>query len=517
MENRDENRDAGPSIIINTPDLIISKKNFIIPLSNNKSEFSLNLEFNKDILSLFLYPIERQYLSFKKNYTLEDLKTISRVFNYHQNISEVFGYFSEMLENKEMTLNTDDTQNLNNLYLSFSFEIPFPKKMEVIKLYLDKFEMSKEEENKIIRKELFELKKELNELKDENKNLKKLLENNNKNTNNNVNFEEIINALIDEKLKNINNNTNQNNEGELLNINTIINMTNDENNNKFSNIEKSIGEIKSQLFKLENTKLNNCQNEIESLKSIINTNNEDIQQLSNRINSNTISHYEDLIKDNKKLSQETSNLYTIVNQLNDMNQEEIQSLKLLVNDLSNNAAFGSGNNVNKALQENDISKLIKIIKQKITEYSNKEIQAKLLYNSFKDGEDCKHFHGICNNIPNTFSLITTTKGVKFGFFRSLAINANGTWLKDNKSFFISLNKEKVYKIKQDKEAVKFDDTYFINTASFSLTGNIFKNKILCPNKDSMNQYFEGFTEEFELNCGEKEFYIKKLEVYQLEF
>ena len=115
MENRDENRDAGPSIIINTPDLMISKKNFIIPLSNNKSEFSLNIEINNDILSLFLYQIEKQNLSFKKIYSLQDLKNISRVFNYHQNISEVFGYFSEMLENKEMTLNTDDTQNLNSL------------------------------------------------------------------------------------------------------------------------------------------------------------------------------------------------------------------------------------------------------------------------------------------------------------------------------------------------------------------------------------------------------------------
>ena len=520
MENIDENKDAGPSII-GTPIFMISKKSFIIPLSNNKSEFSINIEFNGSNLSLFLNQIENPNLSFKKSYTLEELKKISKVFAFHEELSEVFGYLSEMLNNKEITLNSDDNQNLNNLYLSFSFELPYPKKKEVVKLYLDKFEMSTEEEAKMIKKELFQLKKEIKELKEENKNLKKQLENNtqnNNNSNNNINFEEIINALIDEKFKNINNN-NKNNEAEIQNINTIINMTNDEYNNKFKNIKDNINNINSKLFKIENDDLINLKksttDELESLKSIINTNNEDIQQLSNRMNSSKI--VDQLIDDDKRQNQEIANLNTVVNQINEMNQEEFQSLKLLVNELSNTNPYGFGNIINNAKKENDITQLIKIIKQKIPEFNNKEIQAKLLYNSWKDGGDCKNFHTLCNGIPNTFSLITTTKGVKFGFFRSIAINSNRNWLQDNKSFFISLNKGKIYKIKQDKEAVKFDDTYFINTASFSLTGNIFKDKIPCPNKDSMDQNFEGFTEEFELNCGEKEFYIKKFEVYQLEF
>ena len=32
----------------------------------------------------------------------------------------------------------------------------------------------------------------------------------------------------------------------------------------------------------------------------------------------------------------------------------------------------------------------------------------------------------------------------------------------------------------------------------------------------MNKYFEGFTEDYELNCGEKEFLVSKFEVYKLE-
>ena len=522
MENKEENNEAGPSII-NTPEFMTSKKSSIILLSNNKSEFSIDIEINNNKLNLFLNQNENQNLSLKKSYTLEELKKISRVFTFFDGLNDVFGYLSDLLENKKIELNSDDNQNLNNFYLSFSFEIPFPKKKEIVKLFLDKYEMSKLEESKMIKNELFQLRKEINILKEENKILQKKLENNtqNNNNNNNINFEEIINVLIDEKLKNKNNSANPTNEAELESINAIINMTNDEYQKKFKTIEDKVKNIDTRLIKIETddlSKLKRTTNEeIESLKSFINTNNEDIQQIFTRLN--TISPgtniYDQLIAENKCLKQEVANLNTIVNQFNDGNTEEIQSIKLLVNEINNSIGFGYGNNQNK--KENNISKLIQIIKKNNTEYQNKEIQAKLLYNSLKDGGDCKTFHTLCNNIPNTFTLVKTTKGAKFGFFRSIAINANGPWLQDNKSFFISLNKNKIYKIKEGKLAVKFDDTYFINTISFSLSGNIFKDKFLCPNKETMNQNFEGFTEEFELNCGEKEFYIKKLEVYQLEF
>ena len=41
--------------------------------------------------------------------------------------------------------------------------------------------------------------------------------------------------------------------------------------------------------------------------------------------------------------------------------------------------------------------------------------------------------------------------------------------------------------------------------------------IIVPNKDSMNQYFEGFTEDYELTCGQNNFTVKKFEIFQLEF
>ena len=116
----------------------------------------------------------------------------------------------------------------------------------------------------------------------------------------------------------------------------------------------------------------------------------------------------------------------------------------------------------------------------------------------------------------TISLITTNNNKKFWLFRSIPINGTGPWIPDNKAFFISFDKEKIYKMKRDTSAIGFDDGYFIQTLNFSLSGNILSTSYSCPNKDSMNQYFEGFTENYELNGGERDFHVKKFEVYQLE-
>ena len=121
------------------------------------------------------------------------------------------------------------------------------------------------------------------------------------------------------------------------------------------------------------------------------------------------------------------------------------------------------------------------------------------------------------NVPmsNTISFVTTNKGNKFGFFRSIPIDRNGPWSIDNKAFFISIDKNKIYKIKNNKNSVAFDNNCFIQTLCFTLTGNILTDKYNSIGKDSMNNYFEGFVEDYELTGKEKEFYVKKFEVYKI--
>ena len=170
----------------------------------------------------------------------------------------------------------------------------------------------------------------------------------------------------------------------------------------------------------------------------------------------------------------------------------------------------------KSCPKDDISTFVKLFKEKNPDYKNKNIELKLIYTASKDGQNYSNCHSKCNNVPNTFSVITTKKGNKFGFFRSIAIDGQGPWKVDNNAFFISFDKNKIYPVKSNQNSVSFDNCCFIQTKPFVLIGNILTDKYSCCDKSKMNEYFEGFTEDFELNDGERDFYVKEFEVYKLE-
>ena len=228
------------------------------------------------------------------------------------------------------------------------------------------------------------------------------------------------------------------------------------------------------------------------------------------------------LKKEKEKKDENNNNFNIEDKL----EEKIQNFKNEVNNQLlkyENEINNLKEIINKNIKNinhvgaNDVSKFLKIIKENIPEYKNKNIQMNLIYNANKDGQNHTNCHSKCNNIPNTFSLITTSNNIKFGFFRSIAISGQGPWKIDNKAFFISLDKNKIYPVKTNQCCVAFDNSCFIQTRPFTLIGNILNDKYFCPNKSNMSQFFEDFTEDYELNGGERDFYVKKFEVYQLNF
>ena len=158
---------------------------------------------------------------------------------------------------------------------------------------------------------------------------------------------------------------------------------------------------------------------------------------------------------------------------------------------------------------------IGIMKSQMNEYKEKDIKYKLIYDANKDGQNYANCHSKCNNVSNTLSLVETNNLRKFGLFRSISINGQGPWRSDSKAFFISLDKEKIYRMKNG-DYIAFDDDCFIQTYGFALTGNILSEKYSSKDKDNMNSYFEGFTEDYELTCGDRDFTVKKFEVFQLE-
>ena len=168
------------------------------------------------------------------------------------------------------------------------------------------------------------------------------------------------------------------------------------------------------------------------------------------------------------------------------------------------------------IEYEDIKIAINIIQSQMEEYKGKTIKYKVIYDASKDGKNYDNCHSKCNNVPNTFSFIETNNCKKFGLFRSIKINGQGPWCSDDKAFFISLDKFKIYKMKHGN-LISFDDTYYIQTYSFSLSGDILNDNYKSKEKKDMNKYFEGFTEDYELTGGEKEFKVKTFIVYQFEF
>ena len=170
----------------------------------------------------------------------------------------------------------------------------------------------------------------------------------------------------------------------------------------------------------------------------------------------------------------------------------------------------------KKMFEDDISKFVRVFKEQYGEYYYNNIETKLIYDARRDGDNYKFCHSKCNNIPNTFSIIITDNGAKFGFFRSIPIDGDGPWRVDNKAFFFSYDKNKIYKIRKEKYVIGFDNTFFVQTIGFGLSGNILNDKY-SYNQKKLNENFEGFTEDYELTFGKEEFYVKRFEVYQLKY
>ena len=180
----------------------------------------------------------------------------------------------------------------------------------------------------------------------------------------------------------------------------------------------------------------------------------------------------------------------------------------------------------KAKPDNIDSKIIKkneelnLISDRIrnTELlKNKKIKYKLLYRGTRDGMNASSFHQKCNSIPNTVSIIQTTKGYKFGGYAEKTWeNHNGTYIKDDKSFVFSIDYMKIYNHVNGTNAI-LHNNYFGPTFGhcFYLRNDFSKNENDTNGKNNANKCYSGFNRDYELNDGEKYFSVAEVEVFQI--
>ena len=231
-------------------------------------------------------------------------------------------------------------------------------------------------------------------------------------------------------------------------------------------------------------------------------------------------------------------LYNAIYDIKKENKEkdkEIEILKKEVNTLKQeiNSMKTEFEKKNKEISEQLFSLLIKkdILKNKIfkdlienaiiekrEEIRNKKIEWKLIYKASIDGQSVSDCHSKCNKISDTVSIIFSSTGKIFGVYRNLSINGSGPWSIDNNAFIFSVDNNKIYRVKQGHKVIAFDDKYFIQYMdTIVLSGSILSSQYADRSIGAMNQYFEGFTRDFELNGGNQYYYIEDFVVYSLNF
>ena len=166
---------------------------------------------------------------------------------------------------------------------------------------------------------------------------------------------------------------------------------------------------------------------------------------------------------------------------------------------------------------NDIEFIITYLK---SNSKNKKISLNLIFQATRDGKNASDFHQNCDGISSQLVLIKTIKGEMFGGYTKEGFKSREKYVKDNEAFVFSISKKKIYKIKNDYNALydyKNEGPCFVGSGSFNI---YISDKMLENNSNTCacsESHYEGITKDYELNNGEYYFKIQELEVYEILF
>ena len=166
-------------------------------------------------------------------------------------------------------------------------------------------------------------------------------------------------------------------------------------------------------------------------------------------------------------------------------------------------------------KKEDINFLIKRLKE-IESFKNNNIILDLIFRGTRDGNLVSDFHKKCDGIAKTITLIKTIKGIIFGGYIDNKWSNKGGWIKDDENCFLfSINNKIIYNsIKEQKKYNLGENLIFYE---FGIKYNLFEKSWLnILKKDEANKYFSGFSTDYEINGGEREFQIAELEVFQIK-
>ncbi len=451
---------------------------YIIIFNKKKHIIKFDIDDKRILFTIVRPEKNKKDIYFLHQSKLESLRQNSKILQLFPSVPQLIELFDELFKNKKIYLeynnysneleDDDDNENTNK-----------PKSKElflIIKL------------NILMKEEILLLPLE----KRNDINQKYISSNNNTENENSVENEEDIEEEVEElssnyiKLKTKYNEIIKNHDKEINQFNEEIQELKEQNND----LKQKIGILLEQVGQLNNLITKNNNNYKYPLSSI--------QNLIDRIEI-----LEELKEESTKSSKKTSDGTNM--QLNNiLIQEKINAKKL-------KKCFKSSSILTK---ETDYDFLLnKLSKFNPTSY-------KIIYKSSIDGDNIKNFHSNCDGEENILIIIETVKGLKFGGFTSVGFDSSGYELRDDNAFLFSIDKQKIYDIIPGNNAIycnrKFGPIFCAEPDSSAYSIFIPDNYLKNKSTTTKVCYCYKIEENFELNNGKKEFFVKEMEVFRVD-
>ena len=453
---------------------------YIIIFNKKKHIIKFELDDKRILFTVLRQEKNSKDIYFLHQSKLESLRQNSKILQLFPSVPELIELFDELFKNKKIfleynnysnELEEDENTKDNNINKSKSKEL-----FLIIKL------------NILMKEEILLLPLE----KRNDINQKYLTSNNNIEIETSLENEEDIQDEVEDlssnytKLKSKYNEIIKNHDKEISQFNIEIQELKEQNNDLKQKITILLEQV-NQLNNLITKNNNNYKYPISSMQNLI----ERIEIL------------EELKEESTKSSKKASDGINM--QLNNILIQEKLNIKKL------RKCFKSSSILTKDTDFNFL--LNKLSKFNPTSY-------KIIYKSSIDGDNIKNFHSNCDGEENIIIIIETVKGLKFGGFTSVGFDSSGYELRDDNAFLFSIDKQKIYDIIPGNNAIycnrKFGPIFCAEPDSSAYSIFIPDNYLKTKSTTTKVCYCYKMEENFELNNGKKEFFVKEMEVFRVD-
>ena len=273
-----------------------------------------------------------------------------------------------------------------------------------------------------------------------------------------------------------------------------------DDNNK---LEKTYNGINPLLIQDNNSFYNSNNNNIENNNSIEAMSFKNKNMIINETNSllSTSENFSEFSFNPQKLQKKNNNFFNRSLPL-PKNFHPIKDLKSIIS-----------SEIIKSIEE------IELILKSVHNYNKFDdtptIQA--IFQSSSNGDSAQTFHKFCDGEPNVIVVIETNKGNRFGGFTTIGFNSDNEVKKDYYAFLFSFDLMKIYKSKSGKKNIFCKENF----------GPCFGDKdnkdLMISDKFSSNESFVGkcngcflnMNQDYEINNGNSNFIVNKLEIFKL--